>query len=59
MRVQNKPKTADPQPGRELLAWANTVARLQPDRDRAAFDLAKAQIVAGLQRLAGELRLTR
>lgn len=59
MRVQNKTKTADPQPGRELQAWAEAVRRLSPAKSQADFDSAKLAIVAGLQRLAGQLRLTR
>ena len=59
MREQSKLKTADPQPGRELQAWAEAVRRLSPARSQAEFDTAKLAIVAGLQRLAGELRMTR
>ena len=59
MRVQNKPKTADPQPGRELQAWAEAVQKLSPTRGLADFDHAKLAIVVGLRRLASQLQMTR
>ncbi len=59
MRLQHLPRTQDAAPAAQLLAWAEAVARLQPDRDRVAFDAAKAQIAAALRRLAGSFRATR
>ena len=59
MRLQHAPKTQDPAPAAELLAWAQAVVTLKPDRDPAAFDAAKAQIAAALRRLAGSYRATR
>ena len=59
MRLQHLARTQDAPPAAELLGWAEAVARLQPDRDRAAFDAAKAQIAAALRRLAGSFRATR
>lgn len=59
MREQSKPKQGDPAPGVQLQAWAEAVRNLSPARSQADFDSAKLAIVAGLQRLAGQLRLTR
>lgn len=59
MRLQHAPKTQDPAPAAELLAWAQAVASLKPGRDPAAFDAAKLRIAAALRRLAGSFRATR
>lgn len=59
MRLQHLPKTQDPAPAAELLAWAQAVATLQPDRDRAEFIAAQARIAAALRRLATSFRATR
>lgn len=59
MRLQHALKTQDAPPAAELQGWAQAVASLRPDRDRAEFEVRKMEIVVALRRLAGSFRATR